>query len=478
MKRTSFFLLCGLQAASWGLAGCAPLLDQAYTPPALQTPSHWQQQGMAQQGMAPQGMAQSQAQQNVAVNQDWWRVFNDPELDRLVKEAVARNNDLAAAALKVRQAQLKAGIAFNDQFPSLAASGVSGSYQRTLDDPLRITRSYAATGTVSYEVDLWGRLANASDAAAWEAVASEQDRQSAELSLKGTVVKLYLQAAYLNEKIALAKASVAYGEKTLDLVKAQHETGAASSLEVSQAEQDLQTQKASLVALQQQQTEARNAMAILFDAPPGKTMADPQRLPSGQAPYIATGLPAALLERRPDLKAAELRLRESLAESNATRASYLPTITLTGKLGTSSVALTDLLQNPIVALGEGVVLPFLDWQTMQKNVDVSKAEYEAAIVSYRQTVYQAFSDVENALSARTNDETQRDAYEKALENANQAEGVYKARYETGYAALQDWLDAQEKTRTARTTLLATRYDLWTNYVTLCLALGGTPLTGS
>jgi len=267
---------------------------------------------------------------------------------------------------------------------------------------------------------------------------------------------------------------MAYAEKTLNLVKVQHETGAVSGLERAQAEQDLQTLKAIEADLARQRTEVRNAFAILFDAPPGTMGADPPTLPSGEIPLVSAGLPADLLLRRPDLKAAELRLRKSLSTVNATRASFLPTITLTGTLGTSSVSLKDLLQNPLVTLGTGIVLPFLDWQTMENNVAVSKAEYEEAIVSFRQTVYQSFSDVENALSARTHYEEQRVSYVTALDNAQKTEGIYDVRYRTGYAALQDWLNAQEKRRAAESSLLQTRFNQWTNYVTLCLALGGAP----
>ena len=157
----------------------------------------------------------------------------------------------------------------------------------------------------------------------------------------------------------------------------------------------------------QQRVEARNALAILFNAAPGDTTlaavlpVEPQQLPRTTVPDVAAGLPAELLARRPDLRAAELRLRETLAQGDASRASYYPTLSLTGALGTSSASLLNLVKNPVLSLGAGLSLPFLRFNEMQLNTDLVKAQYAEAATTYRQTLYTALSEVENALSART-----------------------------------------------------------------------------
>jgi outer membrane protein TolC len=195
-------------------------------------------------------------------------------------------------------------------------------------------------------------------------------------------------------------------------------------------------------------------------------------LPRAPLPAVAAGLPAELLLRRPDMRAARLRLRQDLAEVDATRASYLPQLTLTGSLGTASVALTDLLSNPVGALGAGLVLPFLNFNEMRLATEVSRTQFEQDVVNYRQTLYQALSEVENALSARRNLAVQQQRLENTLAAARQAEQLFETRYREGAEALQSWIDAQEDRRAAEENLLQNRLDQLTNQVTLYQALGG------
>jgi outer membrane protein TolC len=226
--------------------------------------------------------------------------------------------------------------------------------------------------------------------------------------------------------------------------------------------------------LVQQQSEARNALAILFDIPPGTAHAEPAAMPRSALPEVAAGLPAQILGRRPDLKAAEMRLRRTLAEVDATKARYLPTLSLTGSLGSSSVALTELLKNPIGTLGAGITLPFLNVNSMLLNIKVSKVEYEAAVVNYRQVLYAAFSDVENALSARHQYAEQGDRLAQSLAAVRATERIYETRYRAGAVALKPWLDAQQMRRTAEEALLENRYNRLLNHTRLCLVLGGGP----
>ncbi len=455
----------GLIATVLALPGCG-LLNTPYEQPNVTTPGKWTQ--IASTATTP--VSGTPIAGNPA-GDPWWRNFNDPVLDALVEQALARNNDLAAAGFRVRQAQLKAGLAENDLFPVLGASG-NGSLNKQLSGLRTKTESYSASATVSYELDLWGRISSLADAADWEAQATEQDRQSTALSLIGTTMDLYWQIGYLNERVALSEESIAYAQTTLDLVKVQYGAGGASSLEISEAERNLAAQQASHTQLLQQRVEAYNALAILFDQPPGPIVADPKTLPTGALPEVQAGLPAELLGRRPDIKAAEMRLRETLLNGDAVRLGYLPTISLTGSLGSTSIALTDLMKNPFGTLGAGVVLPFLEVNKMQLDIKVSKAQYQEAVVTYRQTLYAAFRDVENALSARTQYAAQGDRLQAALDAARTTEHLYELRYRAGAVPLKDWLDSQETRRSAESALAENRYNRLANHVTLYQALGG------
>ncbi|MBU1568364.1 MAG: TolC family protein, partial [Proteobacteria bacterium] len=214
-------------------------------------------------------------------------------------------------------------------------------------------------------------------------------------------------------------------------------------------------------------------LAILFNGPPRSMLSqEPQDLSAVTIPQVDAGLPATLLARRPDLRAAEFRLRSALATTDATRVSYYPTFSLTGNLGYSSTALRDLLNNPLATLGVQLALPFLEWQDMQRNIKISETEYEEAIVRFRQTLYTAMADVENSLSARMHYQAQAEQLELALASADSAGELYRIRYRVGSVPLKTWLDAQENRRQAEIALIQNRYNQIINHITLSKALGG------
>lgn len=435
------------------LSACASTGD--YPRPDVKVPDGWLQ-----------GVATPQASLT-----PWWQGLNDPTLTRLIQDALAHNNNLAQAAIKVRRAQLVAGQAASDQLPSVSVKG-SSTASRLLDGG-PTTRVSTLTAAASWEVDLWGRLAALRNAADWEAQATEQDHQAAAMSLVGTVANLYWQVAYLNQRVEASQQSIEYARRTLQLVEAQYKAGATSGLEVAQATQALAAQEASHTQWLLQRVQARNALAILFDGPPEVAMQESLRLPDGALPPVQAGAPASLLTRRPDLRAAELRLRKSLATVDATRSSFYPTLSLTGSVGGSSEALSHVLSDPVGTLGAGLVLPFVQWRDMQRSVAISQADYEVAVLGYRQSWYQALADVENALSARTQYEDQGRSLAMAVKAAQDGERLSEARYRAGSVPLKTWLDAQETRRQAENNLAANRLNRLGALVSLYQSVGGT-----
>ncbi|MFD4839601.1 efflux transporter outer membrane subunit [Achromobacter sp. NPDC058515] len=464
MKAVSLICKPAALALLLALGGCGSLLRSDYEPPLTSTPAAWTH--------APAAGAQAPLAEGGA----WWRNFNDPVLDGLVDAALARNNDLAAAAIRVRRAQYQAGLSEDKLIPQLGGNA-NVTRNRNLYGDRAIFRNNTAELTVGYEVDLWGKLSRQRDAAQWEALATEQDRQSAALSLVGTTATLYWQTAFINQRIASSEESIAYARRTQDLVRAQYAAGGASALELAEAEQTVASQQAAHTLLVQQRVEFTNALTILFDGPPDRSMADPARLPTYPLPEARAGVPAELLGRRPDLRASELRLREALATVDATRASFYPPLTLTGALGSSSPTLSNVLQNPVAALGAGLTLPFLQWNEMQLNIKISKADYEERVVNFRQSLYQAMADVENALSNRTQLTLQAEQLEVSLRSARDAERLYEVRYRAGAVSLKDWLDAQEKRRTAEIARDENMLNRLVNQVTVYRALGGDDVVG-
>lgn len=435
------------------LGGCASLGRSEYRQPELSLPAAWQHPA------APQ-----------APGDAWWQAFAEPQLDTYVATALTRNNDLAAAGMRLRRARLNAGLADDKRYPSLSASAGS-SFSKRLDNAEGSTRSHSAQAAVAWEADLWGRLASARDAAAWEASATEQDLASTRLALIGDTVRLYWQLAYLNQRIDLSDQSIAHAERAKILAGRKLAAGAVSRLDVLQAEQDLAAQQAAHQQLLQQREEARSSFALLFDGGLSPGFAEARQLPAGELPGVSAGLPAELLARRPDLSAAELRLRSTLASADATRLGYYPALSLTGSVGSSSERLREVIANPLGTLAAELSLPLLKYREMKLATGVAETDYELALLAFRQTLYTALTEVENALSARQQYQVQGVLLAQSLAAASEVERISEARYRAGAISMQDWLDAAEKRRDAEASLAENRFNQIASLTTLNLALG-------
>ncbi|MDQ0035488.1 NodT family efflux transporter outer membrane factor (OMF) lipoprotein [Variovorax boronicumulans] len=441
------------------LGGCTLFQPEQRAQRPLEVPGAWQQ---------PQPGTPSAA---AAFPARWWRAFNDPQLDALLDDALRTNNNLAAAGIRVQRAQLQAGLANTNLTPSVVGQASTGRSYDLKRGGVAGSNSTSLV-TLSYEFDLWGRLAAQRSAADWELKATESDRRATALSLVGTTAGLYWQVGYLNQRIVLSEAGMEDARRILALVRAKYAAGAVSGLDVAQAGQNLASQEAAHTQLLQQRVEARNALAILFDRPPETAAQEPSQLPNIALPTIDAGLPASLLSRRPDLRAAEQRLRGSLANVDATRTGFYPALSLTGSLGTSSTALGELLKNPVATLGAGLALPFLQWNTARLTVAVSQTQYEEAVLGFRQSLYTALSEVENTLSSRTQLRDESEKLVVALQQAQRAETLSEVRYRAGATALQPVLDAKDRRRSAEISLALNRLNQLNATMTLYKALGG------
>ena len=449
---------------SGSLVGCAAVVKTPYEQPAVNIPNNFQNS----KAMSQQVHADVYADQ-------WWTLFGDAQLNQLVSQVLASNTDLAVAGINLQQARLQAGLAANQQGPRVSSS-VSTGHSIDLNSGDNSSRGLSLSGGVSYELDLFGKLARQTEASRWEALATEQDLQSTAQSLVATTANLYWQLGYLNERLAVAQQNLSSTQKIYELVRTQYRAGAVSGLDLTSAEQSVQSQRSTLSQIEQQKVETRTALAVLMHQPVQQlNIQEPSRLPRIALPTIAAGLPADLLSRRPDLQASELRLRKALANKDATKAGYYPSINLTGNLGSSSTSLTNLLQNPALTLGASLSLPFLQYNDMKKDLAISDLDYEKSIIQYRQTLYQAFADVENALSARTELNKQVALQERNVQLAEKTERLTEVRYRNGAIALKNLLDAQETTRNARLSLIQTKQSQYNAYVTLMQALGGSPI---
>jgi len=380
-----------------------------------------------------------------------------------------QNADLTLAALNVRGAQLQTHLAVINP---VVTAGYTYDYARPLNGSFPATQFHSMTESTSYEIDLWGQLAATKDVARWEARATVEDRQSAVLALIGAAVNLYFELAHVNYRTVLGEESIAYAEKTLRLVQVLKAAGGVAQLEITEAEESVQSQKATQAALIEQRVELRNALKVLLNGTTWPELTEATRLPDGPPPAVAAGLPAALLRRRPDLRAAEMRLRETLAQADATRLSFYPNLSLTGSLGTASTGLSELVSNPLGSVAATLALPFIQANEAHFATALARTQYDKAVVTFRRTLLQALIDVDNALSARAQFKEESVQLQRSLESAKTVERLYEIRYRAGTVALRSWLDAQESRRRAELVAADNRLARLQNYVTLCQALGG------
>jgi len=438
--------------------GCSSFTASEFTQPEIQIPESWQ---------------------SVRINQQvkldpWWQSFNNPELNQLIAQVLETNNDLTLATLTLQKARLEAGLADANGFLQIS-SGSNASREKPLSGGAS-SSAYNSHLTVNYELDLWGRVSADMDAAQWQSLASAEDRESTAQSLVATTATLYWQIGYLKESMALSQNSIDYAQQTLSLTDRQYRAGSVTELNVLEAKRTLAEQQADHSDLKRQLSEVQNSLAILYNQPPLKMAISIDKLPDGAIPTIASGVPADLLIRRPDVKSALYSLKSAYAAKDATFAGYLPTLTLSGALGSSSNELKNLLSNPVATLGSNLMLPFLQWNEMQLKKKIAGVELESAVVRYRQTLYSAFKEVDNALSARQHYQYQEQKLRAQYKAATALERIYASQYQHGAVSIQAWLDAQQIQRGAEASLLANRYKQFTVQASLYQALGGRDIT--
>lgn len=440
-------------AVSLALGACSQ--QSAYQRPDLAVAPAWQQ--------AKEGLDQQQAGL-------WWQGFKDPNLDRLVAAVLAANPDMQVAGLRLRSALLGADLADTNLTPSVNANlSVDGT--KNMKDG-SASSNLGPSLTLSYEVDLWGRLAAVRDQAQWEAEASEQDLAATRLLLIGKALEQYWQLAYLGSAISLGELQLNNYERAERLTRAKYDAGAITRLDLVQASQQKAGKQAELASLILQREQAGNALRLLLGRSSGPLEFAPSALALGPIPTLAVGIPADVLARRPDVRAAELRLRKTLAKGDEIRTGFYPTLSLTGGASTTSDTLTQVLSNPVGTLGATLALPFLEYNKTRLSIASSELDYQIAETEFRKQLYTALLEVEDGLAARHQGEQRLHYLEQQLGYAREAERLAQARFQAGATGVQPWLDEQNRLWDAELSLLAQQQTQLNNMAGIYRALGG------
>lgn len=407
-----------------------------------------------------------------ATTDRWWTAFGDPGLDTLVPVVLAANNDIVAASLRVHRARLNAGLSAEAGAPKLSGS-MEGSGRMPLAARGANSQNFGSQLSLSYELDLWGKMAARRDVGNLEASASIDDLEAARLVVAAETVATWWKLAHANQMLDSASAGLAVTLRTRDIVETMRAAGTASDLEHFEIVQTLEAQRASQELLKRDRDVLRNQLVGLLNGRVSP-VAEPKQFPQRAVPELALGLPASVIGRRPDLRAAETRLRAALRQTDEKRASFYPPIALTGNLGAGGDELARLIANPIATLGTNAVLPFLNMREMDLQIRVSEVAYEETVTSFRTKMLKALTEVADGFSSRTYLSRQHQHLRSALDARKRVEALYETRYRAGAIALRPLLDAQEGTRQAKDSLLTNQLARLLNESTLIRALGGTP----
>jgi len=426
-------------------------------------------------------VATSQVDQPAApVKKDWWTLFQDTTLNELVAQALAYNHDLLAAVARVEEAEGLAREANATFFPQidLNAGASRSQVSEVTAIPLssstpRIRDARTAALKTSFEIDVWGKLRRANEAARAQVLASRYARDTVELSVAGLVTSGYLSLRAADASLALTQNTFEVRAKSLEIVKSRLQAGSASPIELHQAEGSLAAAEVQLVELRRLRALAQNQLALLTGKPDLRVApGDLRQLPLPPVP--PAGLPSALLEGRPDIRQAEESLISANAQIGVAKAALFPSLSLTGSLGSESAALSNLFAGGAGtwSLGLAAAMPIFDAGRNAARIDQASAVQKQSLIAYQKAVQTAFKEVNDALvGLRENAESER-SQDKRVQAAQKTLELAQIRYEAGYSGFLDVLDAQ---RSANETLLAsvsTRQSRLNSAVDLFKALGG------
>jgi len=419
------------------------------------------------------------ATNDVAAGVDWREFFDDPRLQNLIAEALENNRDLRIAALRVEQARAQFRIQRAALYPgvqgnaSMVRQKFSGAV--TAFSGGTILTTYSLDVGAAYEIDLFGRVRSLKREALEKYFATDEARKSVQIALVSEVASQYLTLQRLHEAKGIANQTLEAVQSSHDLLRRSFEAGAASELDLRTADAQVQTARVSVASYQQLLAQSENALILLVgkplpDGPPsGKSFRQQQLLAD-----LPSGLPSEVLQRRPDIIAAEHNLKAANANIGAARAAFFPRIQLTGNAGTAAAKLTDLFTGPSGTwnFSPQITIPIFDVGGTRARLAVSKIDRDIQLANYEKTVQTAFREVADSLAERSVVEEKLKAQELLLDAQQKRFDLTNARYRQGVDSYVDVLLVQQDLYSAQQELLQFQAARQLNAVTLYRALGG------
>jgi NodT family efflux transporter outer membrane factor (OMF) lipoprotein len=368
----------------------------------------------------------------------WWEIFGDPQLNALEEQVSEANQNVKVAEAHFRQARALIGFARAGLFPTVSAGFSASSLRDSTNRPFvtsangASTGDFLLTGDISYEIDLWGRIRRSVTAAREEAQATAGDLESARLSIQAELAVDYLELRSADAQQRLLNDTVQAFKEALQLTINRFEGGAAPKSDVAQAQTQLETTQVQATDIAVQRAQLEHAIAVLIGKPPAEFSLQPAPLDL-LPPDIPAGLPSELLERRPDIAAAERRVAEANEQIGIAKAAYFPTVTLNALLGFESSSIRNLggWQSFLWAVGSSLAQTIFDGGRRRATSEAALANYDATVASYRQSTLDAFQQVEDNLAALRILEQETQQQERAVVSARESLQLFTNRYKGG-----------------------------------------------
>lgn len=392
------------------------------------------------------------------LDSQWWKVYDDQQLNQLVDRALAENMDLAKAAVSVNRALYQARLISADLFPSFSGN-IDGSASKNIKSGGPSNRSAGGSLSISYELDLWRKVADSASAYEWEYRATVEDLQSSRLALINSTVDAYYNLAYLNDAISSSRKNLANLKSIESTVAAKYESGKLAALEKSQARQSVLEAENSLTDLETQLKTAEQTLRNLLNAQPGAALgfSKTPTLENLKLPGLDLNVPLAVLANRPDLRAAEFRLEKALKNVDAAEKGWLPSISLSSALASSSGTINTAFNNPTASAGLSINLPFLDWSRVLNNLRISEMDFESARLDFEQSLTTALNEVDTYYYAYSQARRNLDNSRRKYAEDMRITSYYRDRYEGGASELSDWLSAINTANSSRLSALNALY---------------------
>jgi len=414
----------------------------------------------------------------------WFELFHDEQLQALIRTALVQNYDLRDAVARVEAARASLGATRSEQFPQFAANGAVEINRFSRDGATQLPRQIlqsqnrnfgeASLGLLSFEVDLWGKLRRATEAARANLLSADENRQAVLTTLVSDVATAYLTLRELDYELEISSETLETRQQSLDLTKSRQSGGVATLLDLRQSEQLVDTAAQTIPVIEQQIEQTENQIHLLLGEPPGRVPRGLSLTAQEVPPDVPPGLTSALLERRPDIRASEQDLVAANAEIGAARAAYFPQLTLSGLLGGQSTQLASLFSGPHSTwnLAPQLAQPIITAGRLKSNVKLAEAEREHALVQYEKTIQTAFAEVSNGLIAHQRVRESREKQEELVYALQDRVRLAYVRYRGGVDTQLNALDADRDLFAAELSLSQIRLQELLTMVQLYKALGG------